>query len=303
MQFAHCHTIAARAAIAFLIVICSAGTALAQDQVLATVNGQPIMSGQLQTELLHRWGDIALATLIQELAIEQAAAEAGVTATDQEVEQRVETFQRNLDANAPVTGESFSLWLARQKLTPYAFRKWLRAEVLLEKMVADQAAVSEEDVRQVFEASRERLRQPERLRVSHICVKTQEEAAQIRAAIIAGKPFEEAARESSIDPYTKDAGGAFGLITRGENPFQQAAFALGADNELSEPVQTQMGWHIIRRDEYLPATTPEFEDVKDEIRERLERQRLLALMNRKRAEILQAARVEHELDPDQLVTQ
>ncbi len=275
----------------------------AQDQVLATVNGQPIMSGHFREELLHRWGDIALATLIQQFAIEQTAAEAGITVTDQEVEQRFENFQRNVDLQAPTTGESFSLWLARQKLTPYGFRRWTRSELLLEKMVEDEAVVTDEDVRQIYDASRDRLRRPERMRISHICVTSREEAERIRAEIIAGKPFEDAAREYSIDPYTKDEGGGFGLVTRGENPFQQAAFALTADNELSEPVQTQMGWHIIRRDEHLPARTPEFDEVRDEIREGLERQKLLALMNRRRAEIMQGARIEHELDPDELAPQ
>ena len=124
------------------------------------------------------------------------------------------------------------------------------------------------------------------MRISHICVKTKEEAERIRAEIVAGKPFEEAAREYSIDPYTRDAGGAFGTVTRGE-PFQKAAFALKADAEMSEPVQTQMGWHIIRRDEHLPESIPGMSEVKDEIRERLEQQKLMALMSRKRAEIMQ----------------
>ena len=162
---------------------------------MATVNGQPIMSAYFQSELLRRWGDIGLSSLISQLAIEQAAAEAGITVTDQEVEQRIESFRRNVDLQAPTTGESFSIWLARQKMTPYGFTRWMRAEVLVEKMVQDEAAVSEEDVRAVYDASRDRMAQPERMRISHICVKTKEEADRIRAEIIAGKPFEQAARE------------------------------------------------------------------------------------------------------------
>jgi len=295
-----------RVAMIALVLIATAVLAGAQDganPVLATVNGQPIHAESFREELLHRWGDIALATLIQQMAIEQAAAEAGVTVTDAEVEQRVEEFQRKCDANAPTTGESFSLWLARQKLTPYGFRRWMRGEMLLEKMVEDEAVVSDEDVRQVFEASQEQLRRPERMRISHICVTTLDEAETIRAEIIGGKAFEDAAREYSIDPYTKDEGGSFGLITRGENPFQQAAFELTADGEISDPVQTQMGWHLIRRDEHLPASVPEFDEVKDEIREQLERQKLLTLMNRKRNEIMQDARVVREMDPDELAAQ
>lgn len=294
-----------RSIVSAIIVACalSAPIAWGQDapRVMATVNGQPIMSDHFQQELLRRWGDVGLGALVSQVAIEQAAAEAGVSAEAAEVDRRMENFQRNIDLKAPMTGEPFTLWLARQKMTMYAFRQWIRTELLVEKMVAGEATVSDADVRTVYDASRERLRQPERMRISHICVKTKEEADRIRAEIVAGKAFETAAREYSIDPYTRDEGGQFGTVTRGENPFQQAAFGLKSDAEMSEPVQTQMGWHIIRRDEYLPEATPEFEEVKDEIRERLERQKLVALMNRKRAEIMQNARIEYEASPTDLI--
>ncbi len=286
------------------LIVLSIGVCVAQnDEVMATVNGQPIVASELQKELLHRWGDICLGGMIQELAVEQAAAEAGITVTDEQVEQRAEQFQRNIDMQAPTSGKSFSLWLAEQKMTPYAFRNWIRNQLLLEKMVEDQAQVTDEEVRQVWEASKDRLRQPERMRVSHICVKTREEAETIRAEIIDGKPFEDAAAEYSIDPYTKDNGGTLGAITRGDTPFQKAAFALSADGELSEPVQTQKGFHIIRREEHLPAQTPEFDDVKDEIRQRIEQRKLSRLISQKRTEIMQNARIEQQIDPDELASE
>jgi len=126
------------------------------------------------------------------------------------------------------------------------------------------------------------------------------EAERIRKEILDGKSFEEAAGEYSIDPYTRDEGGAFGVITPGDSSFQNAAFALQNDNAMTEPVKTQKGWHIIRRDEYMPAGVPEFDDLADEIKEQLERQKLMVLMNNRRAEIMQNARVEQEIDPDDL---
>lgn len=272
-----------------------------EGTVVATVNGEAVTAQQLRNELLRRWGDIALGGVIQEMAVQQAAEEAGISVTEEEVTQRVENFQRNVDMRAQqMTGESFTLWLARKKMTPYAFRRWVRNELLLEKLVEDDVEVTDEQVRQAWESSREQMRRPERMRVSHICVKTREEAESIRAEIIGGKSFEDAAREYSIDPYTREDGGSFGVITRGDNPFQQAAFELQADNELSEPVQTEKGWHIIRRDEHMPATTPDYEDVADEIREQLEQQQTLELMNRKRSEIMQSAQIEHEMEPEEL---
>lgn len=288
-------------AILALLLLPGATRCLAQnDEVVATVNGQPIMASTLHDELLRRWGDIALGALIQELAVEQAAAEVGISVTPDEVDQRKDTFQRNVDLKGATTGQNFSMWLAQQKFTPYAFRRWIRTELLLEKMVTDQAKVSDQDVADYWEQNRERFRRPERMRVSHICVTDRAEAARIRAEIVQGRSFEEAAREHSIDPYTREQGGAFGVITRGESSFQKAAFALDADKQMTEPVQTEKGWHIIRRDEYMPAGVPEFDDVDDEIKEQLERQKLMVLMNNKRTEIMRSARVEQEIDPDDL---
>jgi foldase protein PrsA len=265
---------------------------------MATVNGQPIMASTLETELLRRWGDIALGGLIQELAVQQAAAEAGVSVTDAEVAERADRFQRNIDMSS--SGGNFTQWLASQKMTPYAFRQWIRTELLLEKMVADEAVVSEEEVKQYWEQQKDRFRQPERMRVSHICVTDKAEAERIRKEILDGKSFEEAAGEYSIDPYTRDEGGAFGVITRGDSSFQKAAFALQNDNAMTEPVKTQKGWHIIRRDEHMPEAAPSYEEIKDKLTQQLEQQKLMALMNEKRAEIMQSARVEQECDPSAL---
>lgn len=272
------------------------------EEVVATVNGQPISAQLLTDELLQRWGELTLESLIQEMVIEQAAAKAGIEVSDKEVTKRAEDFQRAIDLRAPVTGQSFTLWLVEQKLTLYGFRKRLRGQTLLEKMVEDQVAVTDQQVAEAWERNKGKLRRPEKMHVSHICVKTEEEAAKIRAEILGGKDFVEAAAQYSIDPWTKDKGGDFGWIHKGNDPFQRAAFKLTQDGELSPPTHTRMGWHLIRRDEHKAASEPAFEDVQDELREGMLRQRRLQKMNEKRAEILAAAKIERKLDAADLAS-
>ena len=290
------------AVVTVLILMIGAGTAQAQDDVaVTTVNGQPIMASELEDELIRRWGDIGLAALIQELAVEQAAQNAGISVTPEEVDERRDMFQGNIDARSGAPVQGFAQWLAQQKMTPYAFRQWIRTELLLEKLIGSAADVPEEEVAAFYQGHQEQFQQPERMRVSHICVNDKAEAARIRKEILDGKPFEQAAREYSTDPYTRDQGGAFGVITRGNTPFQNAAFALTGDKQMTEPVQTQMGWHIIRREEYLPASTPTYDEVKEQIKDQMESQKLLVLIGQKRAEIMQNARIEHQIDPEQLI--
>ena len=83
------------------------------------------------------------------------------------------------------------------------------------------------------------------VKASHILVATEDEAKSLFNEIKNGKDFAEAAREFSKCP-SGQAGGDLGFFPRGVmvKPFEDAAFSL-KEGELSEPVQTQFGWHLI----------------------------------------------------------
>ena len=98
-------------------------------------------------------------------------------------------------------------------------------------------------------------------RVSHILVATEAEAERIRAEATP-ETFAQLARENSIDTTTKDNGGDLGALVKGQfvPEFDKAAFAL-KDGEISQPVKTQFGWHIITVDT-TPAETTPFSEAK-----------------------------------------
>lgn len=86
------------------------------------------------------------------------------------------------------------------------------------------------------------------VRASHVLVKTEDEAKKLREDINAGKiSFEDAARQISICPSGHE-GGDLGFFKRGVmvKPFEDAAFAMKEIGEVSEPVETQFGWHLIQ---------------------------------------------------------
>jgi len=87
----------------------------------------------------------------------------------------------------------------------------------------------------------------EEIRASHILVKTEQEAIDLYNEISAGTTnFEEAAQEKSLCP-SGQVGGDLGFFGKGMmvKPFEDAAFALEI-GELSQPVETQFGWHLIK---------------------------------------------------------
>ena len=85
------------------------------------------------------------------------------------------------------------------------------------------------------------------VRASHILVKTKEEAENLLSDIKSGKDFAQIASEVSLCPSGRD-GGDLGFFGHGVmvKPFDEAAFALSEIGDVSEPVQTQFGWHLIK---------------------------------------------------------
>ena len=99
---------------------------------------------------------------------------------------------------------------------------------------------------------------------------TEEDAAAVKAEIEAGKPFEIAALEYSQDRAAQTGGdlGYFNREAQIAQPFKDAAFALEV-GVLSDPVETQFGWHIIRVDDKRMSSPPSLEEVGAQIQQQL----------------------------------
>jgi peptidyl-prolyl cis-trans isomerase C len=109
------------------------------------------------------------------------------------------------------------------------------------------------------------------VRVKHILLSTEEDALAVKAELEAGAAFETVAKEKSIDPSAQQNGGDLDWVPRGRTvkPFEDAAFALTTPGQLSDPVQTQFGWHIIRLEEARKGTPVPFEQKAAELQQRL----------------------------------
>ena len=129
--------------------------------------------------------------------------------------------------------------------------------------------------RELYKISTEKYTLPTKVHASHILVdsknRTDEEALkriqEARVKALAGKSFDALAQEYSDDPSAKENKGDLGFFEAGKmvKPFSGAAFALNTPGEISEPVKTQFGYHIIRLHEKQAAKLRPFEEVKEEI--------------------------------------
>jgi len=113
------------------------------------------------------------------------------------------------------------------------------------KTLIDSVDVSEAEAKAFYEENPQFFQTPEQVQASHILVDSEEEAKNIKAEIDGGMPFEEAASKYSSCP-SSEKGGDLGFFQKGQMvpEFEAAAFEL-AENVVSEPVQTQFGYHLI----------------------------------------------------------
>jgi peptidyl-prolyl cis-trans isomerase C len=151
--------------------------------------------------------------------------------------------------------------------------------VALEKAAAaefdEKLALHQARAREIYLVDREKFRVPEEISASHILFdakkRSNEEAQKLaeraRSRVVAGEDFSAVAREVSEDPTVSKNGGALGWFKREamDPRFAQAAFALKQTGAISEPVQSQFGWHVIRLDGRKEASIPPFESVRDQI--------------------------------------
>lgn len=139
-------------------------------------------------------------------------------------------------------------------------RRLALREAYFEKSI--RGAVSEDEIRKIYDERIGAVKPEPQVRARHILVATKEEAEAVAERLKKGEDFAAVAKEKSKDPRAE--GGDLGFFGRGQmvKPFSEAAFALEVD-EISEPVQTPYGWHIIRIEEKRDRKPPSFEDVKD----------------------------------------
>jgi len=149
--------------------------------------------------------------------------------------------------------------------------------------VANTVQPAEEELKSLYEDQKAQYSTAERRKLSHILVAiesdkeeadkaAQVKAAQLRERLVIGEDFSQVARESSDDKVSAEKGGDLGFLNKEamEPTFAKAAFSLGKD-EISQPIKTSFGYHLIKVTELVPATTKPFAEVRAELARNFQR--------------------------------
>jgi foldase protein PrsA len=238
----------------------SAGDPRLDVTVVATVNGEAITRRELYEAMKVHYGANALGRIIDAKLVNQAAALAGVTVSDAEVEAYIDGLKKRLgEKGIAETDRATLAQLKADKVT----------EVLARKILAQDVTVGDPALRQFFDQHRSQFDWPV-VHSRRILCKTEAEARVIKTQLVGGADFATLADERSIDANTYAKGGDLGWTGRGQTPveYEHVVFALKED-AISDPIRSFLGWHIAQVLEIKGA--PDFDTMKAEITEAMSR--------------------------------
>jgi peptidyl-prolyl cis-trans isomerase C len=145
---------------------------------------------------------------------------------------------------------------------------FIRNKLLMETLLQEigKAAQTPEAMKKVYEEAVKQMGAEQEVRARHILVPTEDEAKAVLAELKKGTDFGELAKQKSKDPGAAVEGGDLGYFgkTQMVPEFADAAFKL-EKGQVSDPVKTQFGWHIIKVEDKRNKPIPEFDKVKDQI--------------------------------------
>lgn len=210
----------------------------------------------------------ALDSLVLQRVVNFEARDCGTpcNVTDKDIKAE---FDRIVESDFSGSQKRFDDFLKESKYTLPDARQFLRFQLQQPKLfnqITRGIRFTDADARKYYDENRDQFRTAAGRTARHILVETEADAKAIRAEVTPAN-FADIARDRSIDESSAPMGGSLGgPLQRGSfvPEFETAAFALG-DGEISEPVKTQYGWHVIYVD-VTPATTTSFADAQANIK-------------------------------------
>lgn len=217
--------------------------------------------------------------LIQSMVVQtimnQKAAEMKLFSSDKEIDNAV---QEKLDAlkKQYTTEDEFNKKLKESDMTLDLLKKYLRNQVIGDKvydyMVKD-VTVTDDEIKKYYEENKYNLGdKPSTMEVSHILVGTEAEAKTVKQDLDKGADFAAVSTKYSIDTAAKQNGGSLGEVKFNDPGydagFVKAAMALKV-GQISDPVKTQYGYHIIKVTKRTENPAADYDKVKDSIKETL----------------------------------
>jgi len=299
----------------------------AASDAAAMVNGKPIPMAELQTAVrnvvlqngmddsqldafMTQFGPRILDQLIDGELLFQTAVKEGYGASPEAIDAAFAELSGRYE-----TPEEFQAEMEKRGFEESTLRESINRQLSIQKYIQEtivpEAVVPEDMVRKAYDENPQNFTTQEQVKASHILINSSEsdpqekkDAALKKAKEVAalakakGADFAALAREHSEGP-SGPSGGDLGYFTRGRmvKPFEDAAFSLKV-NEVSDPVLTQFGYHIIKVTDRKEASTVPFEEVQERLEQDLTNRMVSEMIGRKLSELRKEAKIEVLYKPE-----
>lgn len=232
---------------------------------VASVDGDKITKDQLYEVLMSQGGTDVLDSMIEQKVINKEAEKKSVTISEKELDKELDALITSYGGE-----DTFNQALETNGIKESEVKKDLETNLKAKKLVEDTIDISEDEMKSYFDENKDSFDQPEQVKASHILVKDEKTANEVKKKLSDGEKFAELAKEYSTDTASKEDGGDLGYFSKEDmvQEFSDAAFDLNV-NEISEPVKTEYGYHIIKVIDKKAAQDANYENSKEEIKQLL----------------------------------
>ncbi|MBM7691022.1 foldase protein PrsA [Peribacillus deserti] len=238
------------------------GAGCSDSEKAATVNGEEITKQEVYNKLYEQNGSAMLDSLITEKIVNLESAKKKVKVSDKEVDEEVKKLQESYGGEDALTQQ-----LTSAGLTLDDVKSDLTVNLKIKKLMEPDIKITEKEMKEYFETNKASYAVAEQVKASHILVETKAKADEVKKKLDAGESFKDLAKEYSTEDATKDKGGDLGYFAKGEMTaaFEKAAFSM-KEGEVSDPVKTEFGYHIIKVVDKKAAKPAVYEENKKAIK-------------------------------------
>ena len=276
------------------------------EEVVATVNGQTITATAVQGEMKGVMGrfqeqgrkpsDAELVSLRESIIekmiklelLHQESKKAGISFSSNDIDKELKGYKKGFPDD-----KAFAKALGQAGVTEAELRKQIGKNMAIQKFIdtnfKGKVQITEQEVKDFYSKNSEKFKQPELAHAFHILIlakesdpkvdkdRKREKLVQVKKKLKEGGDFAVLAKQYSEDPGSKERGGDLGFFPKGQmvKPFDQAVFKM-TPGEISDIVETEFGYHLIKLEEKRSAQVVSFDEAKTKISAYLTQEKVTA---------------------------
>lgn len=244
--------------------------AFVKREIVANVGDVKITKDELHEQLMDNYGDQTLDAMINDKIVDMEIKKEKVSVSDDEIKKEMDKYIEQSGGE-----EAFNSALQQQGLQKKDVKRDIVRFLSIQKILEPRIEITDDEIKEYFENNKASFDQEEQVEASHILVKDEKTANEVKKKLDDGEDFAKLAKEYSKDEANAESGGELGFFGKGKmvKEFEDKAFSMKVD-EISDPVKTEHGYHIIKVTDKKEAKEAKLADHKDEIKEQLFDQKL-----------------------------